>query len=131
VHFPLHVRCFRQKYHISWGINTECSDVEQVVASDFTRLEHFQSGRRKLLFFTGVWICKKATGGTKNKKKRIENRFMLNPGLYSFFFCARNEHFAYLKQAQKMLCHLGRDLGDSFSLGTLKNDFVALITIMI
>jgi hypothetical protein len=87
-------------------------------------------GEESCCFFTGVWICKKATGGTKNKKKRIENRFMLNPGLYSFFF-ARNEHFAYLKQAQKMLCYLGRDLGDSFSLGTLKNDFVALITIMI
>jgi hypothetical protein len=80
VHFPLHVRCFRQKYHISWGINTECSDVEQVVASTF------KVGEESCCFFTGVWICKKATGGTKNNKKWIENRFMLNPGLYSFFF---------------------------------------------
>jgi hypothetical protein len=25
----------------------------------------------------------------KNNKKWIENRFMLNPGLYSFFLCAK------------------------------------------
>jgi hypothetical protein len=46
-------------------------------------------GEESCCFFTGVWICKKATGRTKNNKKWIENRFMLNPGLYSFFLCAK------------------------------------------